>query len=81
MLDMIVNFGEFDFVGDDSVVLFQVEGFDVCGCVVQFGLMFDIIFVCYDYLVLVVCLFVEVVVLMVLFGILLKFEGKFIVQI
>ncbi|APO73402.1 Hsp33 chaperonin [Rhizobium etli 8C-3] len=72
--------GEFDFAGDDHVVPFQVEGLDVRGRAVQLGPMLDAILERHHYPAPVARLLAEVIVLTVLLGTSLKFEGKFTVQ-
>jgi molecular chaperone Hsp33 len=80
MSDLTANLGEFDFAGDDNVVPFQVEGLDVRGRAVQLGPMLDTILARHDYPLPVARLLAEAVVLTVLLGTSLKFEGKLIVQ-
>lgn len=72
--------GEFGFAGDDSVVPFQVEGLDVRGRAVQLGPLLDTILGRHDYPQPVARLLAEAIVLTVLIGTSLKFEGKFVVQ-
>lgn len=80
MTDMTPELGEFDFAGDDHVVPFQVEGLDVRGRAVQLGPMLDAILERHNYPLPVARLVAETVVLTVLLGTSLKFEGKLIVQ-
>lgn len=80
MSDVIAGLGEFDHAGDDNVVPFQVEGLDVRGRAVQLGPMLDAILERHRYPPEVARLLAEAVVLTVLIGTSLKFEGKFIVQ-
>lgn len=80
MADTAANLGEFDFAGDDHVVPFQVEGLDVRGRAVHLGPILDTILGRHDYPQPVARLLAEVVVLTVLIGTSLKFEGKFTVQ-
>ncbi|MCK3775992.1 Hsp33 family molecular chaperone [Ensifer sesbaniae] len=80
MTDMTPGLGEFDFAGDDHVVPFQVEGLDVRGRAVQLGPMLDAILERHNYPLPVARLVAETVVLTVLLGTSLKFEGKLIVQ-
>ncbi|OLP53264.1 Hsp33 family molecular chaperone [Rhizobium rhizosphaerae] len=80
MMDTIPGLGQFDFAGDDHVVPFQVEGLDVRGRAVQLGPMLDAILERHNYPLPVARLVAETVVLTVLLGTSLKFEGKLIVQ-
>lgn len=72
--------GDFGFAGDDHVVPFDVDALDVRGRAVQVGPMLDQILARHAYPEPVARLLAEVVVLTVLLGSSLKFEGKFIVQ-
>ena len=72
--------GELDFAGDDHVVPFHVEGLDVRGRAVQLGPMLDAILERHDYPQPVARLLAEAIVLTVLLGTSLKFEGKLILQ-
>ena len=72
--------GEFGFAGDDRVVPFQVEGLDVRGRAVQIGPLLNAILARHDYPEPVARLLAEAIVLTVLIGTSLKFEGKFTVQ-
>jgi molecular chaperone Hsp33 len=72
--------GEFGFAGDDSVVPFQVEGLDVRGRAVQLGSLVNTILDRHAYPQPVARLLAEAIVLTVLIGTSLKFEGKFTVQ-
>jgi molecular chaperone Hsp33 len=72
--------GDFGFAGDDHVVPFDVEALDVRGRAVQVGPMLDQILERHAYPEPVSRLLAEVVVLTVLLGSSLKFDGKFIVQ-
>ncbi len=80
MTETMPGLGEFDFAGDDHVVPFQVEGLDVRGRAVQLGPMLDAILERHNYPLPVARLVAETVVLTVLLGTSLKFEGKLIVQ-
>lgn len=80
MAEASVALGEFGYAGDDRVVPFQVEGLDVRGRAVQLGPMLDTILDRHDYPAPVARLLAEVVVLTVLIGTSLKFEGRFTVQ-
>ncbi len=80
MSEVNVGRGDFDHAGDDNVVPFQVEGLDVRGRAVQLGPMLDAILDRHKYPQPVARLLSEAVVLTVLVGTSLKFEGKFIVQ-
>ena len=66
--------------GDDVVVPFQVDALDARGRAVQLGPMLDAILTRHDYPEPVARLLGEVIVLTVLLGTSLKFDGKFIVQ-
>lgn len=72
--------GEFDFAGDDHVVPFEVAALDIRGRAVQLGPVLDAILARHDYPEPVARLLAEVMVLTVLLGTALKFEGKFILQ-
>lgn len=72
--------GEFGHAGDDVVVPFEVQRLDVRGRVVQLGGALDALLARHDYPEPVARLLAEVVVLTVLLGTALKFEGKFILQ-
>ncbi|MBP2235757.1 molecular chaperone Hsp33 [Sinorhizobium kostiense] len=80
MTETAPGLGEFDFAGDDHVVPFYVEGLDVRGRAVQLGPMLDAILERHNYPLPVARLVAETVVLTVLLGTSLKFEGKLIVQ-
>ncbi|MBX4929761.1 molecular chaperone Hsp33 [Rhizobium binae] len=80
MAEAAAALGQFDFAGDDHVVPFQVEGLDVRGRAVQLGPMLDAILERHHYPTPVARLLAEVVVLTVLLGTSLKFDGKFTVQ-
>ncbi|WEX88233.1 Hsp33 family molecular chaperone [Sinorhizobium garamanticum] len=80
MTETVRGLGEFDFAGDDHVVPFHVEGLDVRGRAVQLGPMLDAILERHNYPLPVARLVAETVVLTVLLGTSLKFEGKLIVQ-
>lgn len=80
MSDKVMELGEFGFAGDDRVVPFQVEGLDVRGRAVQLGPLLNSILDRHDYPPAVARLLAEMIVLTVLIGTSLKFEGKFTVQ-
>lgn len=80
MTETVRGLGEFDFAGDDHVVPFHVEELDVRGRAVQLGPMLDAILERHNYPLPVARLVAETVVLTVLLGTSLKFEGKLIVQ-
>lgn len=80
MAEAAPRLGQLDFAGDDHVVPFQVEGLDVRGRAVQLGPMLDGILGRHDYPAPVARLLAEAIVLTVLLGTSLKFEGKLIVQ-
>lgn len=75
-----LQLGEFGFAGDDHVVPFDVEPLDVRGRAVQLGPMLDQILARHTYPEPVARLLAEIIVLTVLLGSALKFNGKFIVQ-
>ena len=72
--------GDFGFAGDDYVVPFEVGALDVRGRAVQLGPLLDQILGRHDYPEPVARLLAEAIVLTVLLGTALKFEGKFILQ-
>ncbi|MBZ9656288.1 Hsp33 family molecular chaperone [Phyllobacterium lublinensis] len=71
---------EYIFAGDDAVVPFQVADLDARGRAVQLGPALDDILNRHDYPEPVAKLLAEAIVLTVLLGTSLKFEGKFIFQ-
>lgn len=73
--------GEFGFAGDDHVVPFEVASLDVRGRIVQLGPTLNHILARHDYPEPVARLLAEAMVLTVLLGTALKFEGKFILQV
>ncbi|NML74983.1 Hsp33 family molecular chaperone [Rhizobium sp. S-51] len=80
MTNRPAELGEFGFAGDDRVVPFQVEGLDVRGRAVQIGPLLNTILSRHDYPTPVARLLAEAIVLTVLIGTSLKFQGKFTVQ-
>lgn len=72
--------GEFGYAGDDAVVPFQVEALDTRGRAVQLGAMVDSILSRHDYPEPVARLLGEMIVLTVLLGTSLKFDGRFTTQ-
>lgn len=72
--------GEFGFAGDDHVLPFEVAPLDVRGRIVQLGPALNHILARHDYPEPVARLLAEAMVLTVLLGTALKFEGKFILQ-
>ncbi len=80
MADSVTELGEFGFAGDDRVVPFHVEGLDVRGRAVQLGPILDSILGRHAYPLPVARLLAETIVLTVLIGTSLKFNGKFTVQ-
>jgi molecular chaperone Hsp33 len=80
MAESAASLGQFDFAGDDHVVPFQVENLDVRGRAVQLGPMLDAILERHHYPAPVARLLAEAIVLTVLLGTSLKFDGKFMVQ-
>ena len=73
-------FAAIELAGDDKVVPFEVSPLDIRGRAVQLGPMLDAILARHDYPASVATLLGEAVVLTVLLGTSLKFEGKFILQ-
>ena len=72
--------GEFGFAGDDHVVPFEVSALDIRGRAVQLGPVLDEILSRHAYPEPVARLLAEAIVLTVLLGTSLKFDGKFILQ-
>jgi molecular chaperone Hsp33 len=72
--------GEFGFAGDDHVVPFEVAPLDMRGRSVQLGALLDQILGRHAYPEPVARLLAEAIVLTVLLGTSLKFDGKFILQ-
>jgi molecular chaperone Hsp33 len=72
--------GDFGFAGDDNVVPFDVETLDIRGRAVQLGPLLDQVLSRHDYPEPVANLLAEAIVLTVLLGTSLKFDGKFILQ-
>jgi molecular chaperone Hsp33 len=79
-MGMSENTLNIEFAGQDAVIPFQVEPLDVRGRAVQIGPMLDTILDRHKYPEPVSRLLAETVVLTVLLGTALKFEGKFILQ-
>ena len=80
MTETEIRLGEFDFAGDDHVVPFEVAALDARGRAVQLGSVLDAILPRHDYPEPVANLLAEAMVLTVLLGTTLKFDGQFIVQ-
>lgn len=80
MVEDIRQPGEFGFAGDDAVVPFEVETLDARGRAVQLGDMIDSLLGRHDYPEPVSRLLAEMIVLTVLLGTSLKFDGKFTAQ-
>lgn len=80
MADTEKQLGEFGFAGDDHVVPYEVSALDARGRAVQLGPILDTILARHDYPEPVARLLSEAMVLTVLLGTALKFEGKFILQ-
>lgn len=80
MADKLPRLGDFDVAGDDHVVPFEVAPLDVRGRTVQLGPMIDSILERHNYPEPVSRLLAEAIVLTVLIGTSLKFDGKFILQ-
>ncbi|WP_297323231.1 Hsp33 family molecular chaperone [uncultured Bartonella sp.] len=74
------SLGDFNFAGDDAVVPFAVKGLDIRGRAVQLGNSVDTILSRHHYPEPVAKLLAEAMVLTVLLGTSLKFNGKFILQ-
>jgi molecular chaperone Hsp33 len=72
--------GDFDFAGDDTVVPFQVDGLDTRGRAVQLGPILDRILSRHAYPDAVAALLAEAIVVTVLIGTSLKFDGRFTLQ-
>ncbi|QND51861.1 Hsp33 family molecular chaperone [Phyllobacterium sp. 628] len=80
MSDVANRPDEYVFAGDDAVVPFQVEALDARGRAVQLGATLDDILSRHNYPDPVAKLLAEAIVLTVLLGTSLKFDGKFIFQ-
>lgn len=80
MTDISSQLGDFGFAGDDQVIPFQVDGLDIRGRAVQLGPLLNSILDRHAYPPAVARLLAEAIVLTVLIGTSLKFEGKFVVQ-
>ena len=80
MAETNLELGEFGFAGDDAVVPYAVAALDARGRAVQLGSMVDAILSRHDYPAPVAQLLAEMIVLTVLLGTSLKFDGKFIAQ-
>ncbi|MDY8108676.1 Hsp33 family molecular chaperone [Fulvimarina sp. 2208YS6-2-32] len=80
MAEQETTLAEITFAGDDAVVPFHVEPLDARGRAVQLGPMLDSILARHDYPEPVARLLAEMIVLTVLLGTSLKFDGKFIAQ-
>ncbi|EJF91225.1 Hsp33 family molecular chaperone [Bartonella tamiae] len=75
-----IRLGDFHFAGDDAVVPFEVQGLDARGRSVQLGAAVNSILERHNYPEPVSRLLAEALVLTVLLGTSLKFDGKFIFQ-
>ncbi|WP_285292458.1 Hsp33 family molecular chaperone [Aureimonas altamirensis] len=80
VVEDVRQLGEFGFAGDDAVVPFEVAALDARGRAVQLGDMIDSLLGRHDYPEPVSRLLAEMIVLTVLLGTSLKFEGKFTAQ-
>lgn len=80
MAEPATKLGEFGFAGDDAVLPFEVEALDARGRAVQLGPILDDILDRHAYPEEVARLLAEAIVLTVLLGTSLKFDGKFIFQ-
>jgi molecular chaperone Hsp33 len=80
MVETVSSLDDIALAGDDHVVPFQVEELDIRGRTVQLSPMLDAILERHQYPPPVARLLAEAVVLTVLLGSSLKFDGKFIVQ-
>ncbi len=78
--DIATPLGAISLAGDDKVVPFHVAPLDTRGRAVQLGPMLNTILARHDYPGAVAALLGETIVLTVLLGTSLKFDGKFIVQ-
>ncbi len=78
--DIATPLGAISLAGDDKVVPFHVAPLDTRGRAVQLGPMLNAILARHDYPGAVAALLGETIVLTVLLGTSLKFDGKFIVQ-
>lgn len=78
--DEEVRIGDYVFAGDDAVVPFEVERLDARGRAVQLGASLNSILDRHNYPSVVSKLLAEVMVLTILLGSSLKFQGKLIVQ-
>lgn len=74
------HLGEFHFAGDDAIVPFEIEGLDARGRSIQLGSALNTILNRHNYPEPVARLLGEALVLTVLLGTSLKFDGKFIFQ-
>ncbi len=79
-VEQAVHLNSIDFAGDDHVVPFTIESLDVRGRAVQLGSALDTIISRHDYPEPVARLLGEVIVLTVLLGTSLKFDGQLILQ-
>jgi molecular chaperone Hsp33 len=79
-MDAFENAHDIQLSGDDHVVPFQVDGLDVRGRAVQIGPMLDQILARHVYPEPVAQLLAEAIVLTILLGTSLKFEGRLIMQ-
>lgn len=80
MAEPAVRLGDFGFAGDDAVLPFEVQALDARGRAVQIGPLLDDILGRHGYPEEVGRLLAESIVLTVLLGTSLKFDGKFIFQ-
>lgn len=80
MAEPAVRLGDFGYAGDDAVMPFEVAALDARGRAVQLGPILDGILGRHDYPEEVARLLAEAIVLTVLLGTSLKFDGKFIMQ-
>ena len=80
MSDVVSGAQEYQLAGDDVVVPFAVEELDIRGRVIQTGDLVDTILKRHDYPQDVSLLLGELIVLTILLGSSLKFEGNFILQ-
>jgi len=80
MQEIPFDAGSFDPAGDDAVLPFEVNGLDVRGRAIQMGPALSALLARHDYPLPVSKLLGEAVVLAVLLGSSLKFEGQFLLQ-
>lgn len=80
VIETATRLGEFGFAGDDHVVPFEVGTLDARGRAVQLGPILDTVLARHDYPEPVARLLAEAMVMTVLLGTALKFDGRFVFQ-